>query len=205
MIQKLKGLNVQLIHQSNEDGLMILDYLNRIGCICVSTWPMPESVNKSADIVLLYVEKMYRADILKLVSNIEYNNLPFLVVTSYENPGTLQLILECKALAVIEKPIRPFGLLANLAVAREHWLEKEKIKAQLCKVEKEFSASIRISKAKAILMSQTGINENEAYQKIRSQAMSKRITTVDIAIAIINSYELLSSNNILSEGGNENA
>ncbi|MDE0782984.1 MAG: ANTAR domain-containing protein [Planktomarina sp.] len=205
MLQNLKGLNVQLIHRPDEDGLMILDHLKRIGCICESTWPMPESINKSADVVLLNVEKMYRADILKLVSNIDCNNLTFLAVTSYENPGTLQIILECKALAVIEKPIRPFGLLANLTVARTLWLEREKIKGQLCKVEKEYAASIRISKAKAILMSQTGINESEAYKKIRNQAMSKRITTVDIASAIINSYELLSPNNTLSEGGNENA
>ena len=54
-------------------------------------------------------------------------------------------------------------------------------------------------------MSQTGINESEAYKKIRNQAMSTRITTVDIASAIINSYELLRPNNILSEGDNENA
>lgn len=194
MLQSLKGLKVQLIHQPDEDGLMIEDHLKRIGCTCETTWPMPEHINKSVDVVLLSIEMSHRTDILKLASSIEDNSITFLVITSYENPETLQTILDCNAFAVIGKPIRSFGFLANLTVARNLWLAREKIKSKLCKLEKEFSASVRISKAKEILMSQTGINESEAYKKIRKQAMSKRITTVDIASAIINAHELLSPN-----------
>jgi len=38
--------------------------------------------------------------------------------------STLQLVLEAGAVAVIERPIRPFGLLTNLTIARSIWLEK---------------------------------------------------------------------------------
>jgi len=39
-----------------------------------------------------------------------------LAVVSYEDPSTLQLVLEAGAVAVIERPIRPFGLLTNLTI-----------------------------------------------------------------------------------------
>jgi len=199
VLRSLKELKVQLIHQPDEDGLMIADHLERIGCTCELTWPLPEHVSKSADVVLLSIEISHRTNILKLLSSIKNYSSTVIIITSYENSETLQLILDCNAFAVIGKPISAFGFLANLTVARNVWLDREKLKDKFYKLEKEFFASVRVSKAKEILMSQTGINESEAYKKIRKQAMSKRITTVDIASAIINAHELLSPNDSLEK------
>ena len=49
----------------------------------------------------------------------------------------------------------------------------------------------RIQKAKAILMDGQGLNEAEAYESIRRQAMSKRLSMDDMAAAIIHANELL--------------
>ena len=45
-----------------------------------------------------------------------------IAIVGYEDPSTLQLVLEAGAVAVIERPIRPFGLLTNLTIARSIWL-----------------------------------------------------------------------------------
>jgi AmiR/NasT family two-component response regulator len=51
----------------------------------------------------------------------------------------------------------------------------------------------KIQKAKSILMEKQGLTEDDAYQTLRQQAMGKRITIEDMAIAIINANELLQS------------
>ena len=49
----------------------------------------------------------------------------------------------------------------------------------------------KVAKAKAVLMQTQNISEQEAYQVIRNQAMSKRVTTEEIADAVIKANEIL--------------
>jgi two-component system, response regulator / RNA-binding antiterminator len=94
---------------------------------------------------------------------------------------------------VIERPIRPFGLLTNLMIARSLWCERRETEKRLRKVERKLSGIQKIQKAKSILMEKQGLTEDDAYQALRQQAMGKRITMEDMAIAIINANELLQS------------
>jgi AmiR/NasT family two-component response regulator len=114
-------------------------------------------------------------------------------IVDYENPSTLQLVLESRALAVTEKPIRPFGLLTTIILARTLWLERRKHRRDVQKLEAKLSGFHKIQRAKAILMHTQQLNEDEAHATIRKQAMSKRTSMEDIAIAIINANELLTT------------
>jgi len=114
-----------------------------------------------------------------------------IAIVGYEDPSTLQLVLEAGAVAVIERPIRPFGLLTNLTIARSIWLEKRETEKRIRKLERKLSGLQRIQKAKAILMDGQGLSEVEAYESIRRQAMAKRLSMDDMAAAIIHANELL--------------
>ena len=59
------------------------------------------------------------------------------------------------------------------------------------KLERKLAGIQRIQKAKAILMDGQGLNEAEAYESIRRQAMAKRLSMDDMAAAIIHANELL--------------
>ena len=113
-----------------------------------------------------------------------------IAVVGYEDLSTLQLVLEAGAAAVIERPIRSFGLLTNLTIARSIWLETRETDKRIRKLERKLSGLQRIQKAKAILMGQ-GLSEADAYESIRRQAMAKRLSMDDMAAAIIHANELL--------------
>ena len=100
-------------------------------------------------------------------------------------------MLEAGAVAIVERPIRPFGLLTNLIIARSIWLEKRETDKQIRKLERKLSGLQRIQKAKAILMDGQGLSEAEAYESIRRQAMAKRLSMDDMAAAIIHANKLL--------------
>jgi AmiR/NasT family two-component response regulator len=114
-----------------------------------------------------------------------------IAIVGYEDPSTLQLVIEAGAVAVIERPIRPFGLLTNLTIARSLWLERRETGKKIHKLERKLSGLQRIQKAKAILMSGQGLSETDAYESIRRQAMAKRLSMDDMAAAIIHANELL--------------
>ena len=100
-------------------------------------------------------------------------------------------IITAGAVAVIERPIRPFGLLTNLTIARSLWLERRDAEKRMRKLERKLAGIQRIQKAKVILMDGQGLNEADAYESIRRQAMSKRLSMDDMAAAIIHANELL--------------
>lgn len=190
ILKDLRGLKVHVIHPPDEERASLVEHLRRIGCMVEITWPIPADW-PTADIVLLAIEQDARPEIVKLLKSDPDERPTLIAVVGYENPSTLQLVLESGAVAVVERPIRPFGLLTNLTIARSLWLEREEAKKRVAKLERKLSGIQKIQKAKSILMESQGLSEEEAYQSIRRQAMAKRVPMEDMALAIINASELL--------------
>jgi AmiR/NasT family two-component response regulator len=191
ILRDLKGLRVQVIHPPDAEGVALVEHLRRIGCTCETTWPLPETISPSASVLVVSIEQENRDKIMKLFYPVEPSDPALLAVVSFEDPSTLQTVLECGALAVIERPIRPFGLLTNLTIARTLWTERQSAAKRIRKLERKLAGNNRILRAKAILMETQGLGEAEAYETIRRQAMSKRISMDDLANAIINAHDLL--------------
>lgn len=191
ILRDLRGLRIQVIHPPDSEGVALVEHLRRIGCNCETTWPLPEDISPIADVVILSVDHEGRERILKLVRGIQGRAPTLLAVVSYENPSTLQVVLECGAQAVIDRPIRPFGLLTNLTIARVLWLDRLEAEKRIRKLERKLAGNNRIAKAKAILMESAGLSEQEAYDSLRQQAMSKRLPMDEMADAIVNAHDLL--------------
>lgn len=191
ILRDLKGLRVEVIHPPDRERQSLIEHLRRIGCSCETTWPIPADIKPGTAIVLVSIEQENRDRILKLFKPVEPADPAVLAIVSFEDPSTLQVVLECGAVAVIERPIRPFGLLTNLTIARALWLERQSATKRILKLERKLAGNSRILKAKSVLMETQGLSEQEAYESIRRQAMSKRVSMDDIAAAIINAHELL--------------
>lgn len=193
ILRDLRGLRVQVIHAPDAEGVSLIEHLRRIGCTVEVQWPIPPAFSATADVVLLSVDHDLRDEIQKLLRGQSEPRPVLIAVVGYENPTTLQLVLESGALAVVERPIRPFGLLTNLTIARSLWIERQDASRRIRKLERKLSGIQKIQKAKSILMEKQGLNEEDAYQTLRQQAMSKRVAMEEMATAIINANELLHS------------
>ncbi|MDB5513807.1 MAG: Two-component response regulator, AmiR/NasT family, consists of and RNA-binding antiterminator [Tardiphaga sp.] len=191
ILRDLRGLRVLVVHPPDNERIRLVEHLRRIGCMAETQWPVPESWSDACDIMLLAIEHDVRAEIQRLLKSSDGLRPTLIAIVGYEDPTTLQLVLEAGAVAVIERPIRPFGLLTNLTIARSLWLEKREADKRMRKLERKLSGLQRIQKAKSILMEGQGLSEADAYESIRRQAMSKRLSMDDMAAAIIHANELL--------------
>lgn len=191
ILRDLRGLRVQVVHPPDGERGKLVEHLRRIGCMVETQWPVPESWTDGTDVMFLAIEHDVRSEIQRLLKSNDIPRPTLIAVVGYEDPTTLQLVLEAGAVAVIERPIRPFGLLTSLTIARSLWLEKRETDKRIRKLERKLSGIQRIQKAKAILMDGQGLTEAEAYESIRRQAMAKRLSMDDMAAAIIHANELL--------------
>lgn len=200
-LKSLKGLPVLVVHPANADGRMLTEHLRRIGCHAEAAWPIPRDIPANVAVVFLSVDHEYRADILKLCRNIDGIPPAIIAIVDYENPSTLEILFDIGVLAAMDRPIRPFGVLTNLLLARGLWQERLDGQKRLAKLERRLSSMQRIQKAKAILMALHGIGEEQAYESIRQQAMGKRISMDEIATSIINASELLNAGELMKAKG----
>ncbi|ROL70128.1 response regulator receiver protein [Pseudomonas chlororaphis] len=185
LLRELKGLRVLVIHPEDAEARVVLSQLQRIGCIVEQCWPVPTCLPAAFDAVLLAVELNQRANTQALVESLDEQAPPIIAVVGYENPSMLQLVLETQPAAVIERPLRPFGLLTQLLMARAAWRARIDMLAQIRKLQTRQPAVSKISMAKALLMARYRIAESEAHRRIQRDAMARRISMEAIAQGII--------------------
>jgi len=190
LLKDLRSLRVAVLHPDDADGRQLAQQLQRIGCQIQAFWPPPPALPDNIDVIFLAV----RPDSIDSGwAWLAGDDLPILIaVVTYENPTIVETVLHVRAKAVLASPVRSFGLLSALVVARQVNDELKTQARKLRKLEAKVLGARQISEAKAILMRTRQISETAAYDLIRDQAMSKRVTTEEIAAAIINANEIMS-------------
>ena len=189
-LKELRSLKIAVIHPDDTDGMQLTQQLQRIGCQVQAFWPPVQVLPAGIDIAFIAV----RPDIIGLRFEwTQHEDAPTVIaVVTYENPTIVDAVLALGAQSVLPSPVRSFGLLTALVLARETHKEKRSLTRRLRKVEAKLLGARHLADAKAIMMKTHDISETQAYDLIREQAMSKRTTIEEIAAAIVNASEVLS-------------
>jgi len=194
LLKDLRTLRVAVFHPDDADGKQLTQQLQRIGCQVQAFWPPLATLPAGVDIIFLAVRPE------SIDAEFEWLNGPdiptVIAVVTYENPTIVEAVLHIGAQAVLPSPIRSFGLLSVLVVARVVHQDMKSQARRLRKLEAKVLGARQIAEAKSILVRTRKITDDAAYDLIRDQAMSKRVTTEEIAAAIV------SANEIMSFGGN---
>lgn len=190
ILRDLRSLRVLAFHPRDQDGEQLTHQLQRIGCQVRAFWPPLMELPENTDVIFFAV----RPDVigLDLPWCADESTPPIIAVVTYENPTIVDAVLRLGAKGVVASPVRSFGLLSSLVLAREITIELKQQRKRVARLEERLTGIRKIAEAKAILMQQRGLLEDDAYKVIRDQAMTKRVTTEEIAGAIINANDILS-------------
>lgn len=93
--------------------------------------------------------------------------------------------------AVLARPFTANAIKAALVMGYSQFRYERRLRSKATKLEENLRAVRSIERAKAIVMSTRSMNSEEAYQFIRSQAMTRRVSVSNLADAIVSSYDLL--------------
>lgn len=190
LLKDLRTLKVAVFHPDDADGRQITQQLQRIGCQVQAFWPPLPALPEGIDVIFVAV----RPDSIGMGFEwFKGDDAPAVIaVVTYENPTIVEIVLHIGAQAVLPSPIRSFGLLSALVVARRVHGDLKSLRRRSQKLEAKLLGVRQIAEAKGILVRTRQITDGAAYDLIRDQAMSKRVTTEEIAAAIINANEILS-------------
>ena len=185
ILKDLRKLKILVIHPNDEQGSDICQHIERIGCSVRMVWPCPKHIKSSTDVVFIQTLQDQPFTELPYWLKNEKNIPTIIAIVDYENPTILQTVCEIGAHAIINTPVRPFGLLANLVIARTHWRKELVLGSRVNKLETKIRKIHSVEHAIAILERANNISREQAYEYIRSNAMKRRLTTEDVAEEIV--------------------
>lgn len=189
LLRDLRSLEVVVFHPDDADGQELIAQLRRIGCQLKAFWPPRDRLPDNTDLVFLAVRPEGGQQEPAWAKRDDPP--PVIAVVNYENPTVIERVLRLNAYGVVASPVKSFGLLTAIVVARSQ-AERERERVRyVAKLEARLAALRKIAKAKSILMQTRQVSEEDAYKLIREQAMTKRVTTEEIADAIIKANEIL--------------
>lgn len=189
ILRDLRSLRVCVFHPRDQDGQDLTRQLERIGCQVQAFWPPLPQLPEGVDVVFMALSpEMLDTEFAWYAVE---DGPPVIAVIAYENPTMIEAVLRVGAIATVAAPVRSFGLLSVLVLARDMHGTVRKQKKRIAQLEAKLQGVRQIAEAQDILSIQHGITKEEAYHVIREQAMQKRVTSEEIARSIINANEIL--------------
>jgi two-component system, response regulator PdtaR len=196
LIDDLRGARVLVVHPRDTQGDALIDQLKRIGCNVRGMWPPPSEMPRDVDTVFHVVEA---AETPAFTASATDDGPTFVAIIDYENPTVLKRLLDSNAHGVVNKPIRPYGILSSLVLARSVHGYTRRLEGKVQKLEETLKARRDVDKAVKILVALKRIGETEAYELIRQQATQKRLSMAEIAATIVGAQEVFGGLGLIGE------
>jgi AmiR/NasT family two-component response regulator len=151
-------------------------------------WPMQETMPSGADVI--YCE--YIPDLAQRLQWVPGAAAAALVVILPVD-GVVNLDALCNATpqCILPRPFSANAIAASFGLALKQFQYEKRLREKIDKLEENLRSTRTIERAKAIVMAERGMPEDEAYGLIRRQAMDRRVSAAAVALAIIDSFELL--------------
>ena len=184
----LPRLSVTVVHPRDQDGDLLVQHLQRAGCRVTQAWPAPSELPADTEVVFLLLDGHGTLDLPWLAGT---PAAAVVAVIGRETPAVSALLASCSPQAVIVKPADRLQILTNLILAHNNFRYERRLLSKVSKLEETLRSIRKVEKAKAILMRTRQIEEPDAYEYLRSQAMKKRVPITVVAAAVIDAHEVL--------------
>jgi response regulator NasT len=144
------------------------------------------------DIILLDIKMplLNGINVARILKEENYQGC-IIMLTAYSNKDYIKESSENGVAGYLIKPLNEDVLLGQISFCYKNFKEKKDLEESVVKIEKKLKERKELDKAKGILMAKYSLTEEEAYKKIRTISMEKRME-VSVLVEIINrSGELL--------------
>lgn len=143
-----------------------------------------------ADVILLDMDHPHRDIIESCVSSYD---LPTVLFTKNSDKDTIKQAIDAGVTAYIVDGIDPARLHTILEISIEQYKKHKKLEVDLKEAQTKLADRKDVEKAKVLLMQLHGLPEDTAFQLLRKNAMSHRITIGEMARRLLDAQKLLNN------------
>lgn len=115
---------------------------------------------------------------------------PVLLLTAYSQTDLVERAKEAGVVGYLVKPFRESNLAPAIEVTMARFEEFETLRKEVDDLKETLETRKLVDRAKGILMSTQGLNEQDAFRRIQKMSMNTRRPMKDIAEAIVLASEV---------------
>ncbi|WP_333814408.1 ANTAR domain-containing response regulator [Tabrizicola sp.] len=191
-MRNTKSIRVLLVQPPSHDRETLRRHLQRVGFLTETSWPPSPPLYDLADVVCVAFRAVAEANV-KLRWNRDDPPAALLALLDFENPAIVREAIRLNAHAVLGLPVRSFGVVANIFVAQNNFKLHKNLSSLAQRLKTRVESDKTLNKAKQILMSSRGMSEQEAHKALRTHAMNRRVSMLEIAKAIAGADDVFSA------------
>jgi response regulator NasT len=139
-------------------------------------------------IVVVYNDHPYALDLIQEIN--EYARGPVIALLDSEDPDFVGEAAE-RGIYAYAREGMPNSIQSAMAVAIRRHAEKRELTKQIDRLETALERRALIERAKGIIMERHGVDEREAFDRLRDHARSRNRTVVDVAASVAEGHALL--------------
>jgi two-component system, response regulator / RNA-binding antiterminator len=137
------------------------------------------------DVILIEVESPKRDTLEQLSLIREHNPMPVVMFTQDYESQSIQAAVSSGVCAYVVDGVNKQQVQSAINVAMATFEEFKGLRKEVQQARRELSQHKRIDRAKAILMNERGLSEDEAYRALRKLAMDRKRKLQDVADDVI--------------------
>lgn len=170
----LTSLRQLLLVDCDERTQVMLDKCVRRLGMKVTTVSSHES-NIDADVVGLIVEiDDFRSE--DIVEQARQSGLPIIALSRHETLSQIQSAIRMGATAMINRPVTQSSIYTSLMMAERLGARIQSLEAEVVRLSDQLRLRPAIAKSVARLMNDYGIDEHEAFERIRNLSMNLNVS-----------------------------
>jgi len=185
---EFSNLDIVVACERDDMGEALIRDLQRTRAGVRHVWPVPAHLPDDTDVVFCE----FAPDLARRIPWVPGDAKAALVVILAREPSPdLDLLFHCAPDAVLHRPFTEQAAVTSLMLARAHFTYERRLRSRIGKLDETLRTIRCVERAKAILIARRNMREDEAYQFMRRQAMSRRVPIGSIASAIVDTEEML--------------
>lgn len=161
-----------------------------VACLSIDHLNSSDLKHLNADVILLDMDHPHRDIIESCVSQFD---LPTVLFTKNSHKDTIKSAIDAGVTAYIIDGIDPAKLDSILEISIEQFKKHKKLVNDLAETKCKLADRKDIEKAKVLLMQIQQSTEDQAFQLLRKNAMSQRMTMGEMARRLLDAQALLQS------------
>lgn len=143
------------------------------------------------DVVIVDSESPTRDTLENLATLSASNPRPVVVFTEDPSRDPMKRALRAGVSAYVVAGLQADRLLPVLQVAIARFEQEAELRQQLDEAQQQLASRKTIERAKGILMTEAGLDEEQAFRRLRKLAMDRGKRLVEVAASIIEARDLL--------------
>lgn len=185
---EVMNLHIVVAIARDENCDLLIRELQRARGQVQHVWPLPDRLPEDADVI--YCDLMPGLpDRLPWIPGAPKSAL--VVTIPAAPPPDLGLLRNCSPDALLHRPFATHAVLASLVLAMSRFKYEQRLRGRIDKLDETLRTVHCVERAKSILAVKERISEEDAYNYMRRQAMTRRVSIGAVAAAVVDSHELL--------------